>query len=108
MITDAGEIMVRRGLLSVDQLKQSRANTNGSTVIESAIQQGFVREEEALKALADEVGLDYIDLRETEIDLSLLSIFPQKLIYRHSLFPIRRENGACCRDQQSTGPLSDR
>ncbi len=103
MITDAGEIMVRRGLLSVDQLKQSRANTNGSTVIESAIQQGFVREEEALKALADEVGLDYIDLRETEIDLSLLSIFPQKLIYRHSLFPIRRENG--CLVVATSNPL---
>ncbi len=28
------------------------------------------------------------------MDLSLLETFPQKLIYRHALFPIRREHGA--------------
>ncbi len=94
MITEAGEILLRRGLLSPEQLKQSRAQANGVSIIESAIERGFVKEEDALKALAEEVGLDYVDLRETEVDLSLLRIFPQKLIYRHSLFPIRRDNGS--------------
>ncbi len=94
MITEAGEILLRRGLLDEDQLRQSRSSANGSTIIESAILQGFVKEEDALRALAEEVGLDYVDLRETEVDLSLLASFPQKLIYRHSLFPIRRSNGS--------------
>ena len=55
---------------------------------------GFVTEEEALRALGSEVGIDYIDLNDAEIDLSLLSQFPQRLIYRDSLFPIRRDNGS--------------
>ncbi len=93
MITEAGEILLRRGLLNPDQLKQSRMQANGSSIIESAIEHGFVKEEDALRALAEEVGLDYIDLRNAEVDLSLLKTFPQKLIYRHSLFPIRQENG---------------
>lgn len=94
MITEAGEILLRRGLLDEEQLRQSRVQANGATIIESAIQQGFVREEDALRALAEEVGLDYIDLRGAEVDLDLLATFPQKLIYRHSLFPIRREHNS--------------
>src|SRR6185436_19776350 len=36
----------------------------------------------------------YVDLAEIEVDLSLLTTFPQRLIHRQTLFPIRRENGS--------------
>jgi type II secretion system protein E len=94
---EAGEILLRRGLLNRGQLEQSRGMANGhgdgTKLIESAIQLGFVSEELALKAVGEEVGIDFIDLAEAEVDLSLLKGFPQKLIYRQSLFPIRRDNG---------------
>ncbi|WP_153558380.1 GspE/PulE family protein [Roseimaritima sediminicola] len=92
MIMEAGEILRRRGLLTEDQLHQSLSNGSGG-VIQSAIELGYVDEREALSVLADEVGLDFVDLRETEVDLSALKGFPQKLIYRHALFPLRSENG---------------
>ena len=38
--------------------------------------------------MAEEVGLDYVDLREIDVNLAALEGFPQKLIYRQSLFPI--------------------
>ncbi|MCH1495537.1 MAG: Flp pilus assembly complex ATPase component TadA [Rubripirellula sp.] len=87
MIMHAGEILKRRGLLSDEQLTQSR-DQDASGVIQAAISLGFVEEREALQALAEEVGLDYVDLRETDVDLKALEGFPQKLIYRQSLFPI--------------------
>src|SRR3954447_11809172 len=94
---EAGEILLRRGLLNRGQLEQSRGIANGhgdgTKLIESAIQLGFVSEEAALRAVGEEVGIDFIDLAETEVDLSLLKTFPQKLIYRQSLFPIRKEFG---------------
>jgi general secretion pathway protein E len=93
MITEAGELLLRRGLITAEQLVQSRSNLNGNGILESIIESGFAREEDALKAIAEEFGLDYIDLRETNVDLSLLATFPQKLIYRHSLFPIKKEGG---------------
>lgn len=93
MIMHAGEILKRRGLLSEEQLQQSRANDSPS-IVDAAISLGYVKERDALQALADEVGLEYIDLREADIDLSLLETFPQKLIYRQSLFPVRAENGS--------------
>lgn len=93
MIIHAGEILKRRGLISDEELAQSRTNDSPS-VVQAAIDLGFVSEKEALQALAEEVGLEYVDLRETEIDLKALEGFPQKLIYRQSLFPIRVENGS--------------
>ena len=55
---------------------------------------GYCTEEAVLKALGPEVGLDYIDLAEAEVDLSLLKDFPPKMLHRQSLFPVRRENGS--------------
>ncbi len=87
MIMHAGEILKRRGLLSDEQLEQSRSS-DATSVVQAAITLGYVQERDALQALADEVGLNYVDLRETDIDLTALEGFPQKLIYRQSLFPI--------------------
>ena len=92
---EAGEILLRRGLLSSQQLETAKSSGgDGSRVVELAVEKGFVSEEEALRAIGDEVGLDYIDLPQAEIDLSLLKIFPHRLIHRQFLFPIRRTNGS--------------
>jgi general secretion pathway protein E/type IV pilus assembly protein PilB len=91
MIMHAGEILRRRGLLTDEQLESSRSN-DSVNVIQSAVDLGFVQERDALAALAEEVGLKYIDLREAEVDISALEGFPQKLIYRQSLFPIGIED----------------
>ena len=90
---EAGEILLGCGLLDDRQLSMSRVQ-NQEDIVEAAIELGFVTEEAALRALGDAVGLDYVDLSETEVDLSLLSSFPNKLIHRQSLFPISRQNGS--------------
>ncbi|MFN9851453.1 MAG: type II/IV secretion system protein, partial [Planctomycetota bacterium] len=69
MIFEAGEILLRRGLVNESQLMESRAAANGGGILESVVQKGFVREEEMLRAMAEELGLEYIDLREANIDL---------------------------------------
>jgi general secretion pathway protein E/type IV pilus assembly protein PilB len=94
---EAGEILIRKGLLNRGQLEQSRSMANGhgdgTKLIEAAIQLGFVSEEDALKAVGDEVGIEFIDLSDADVDLTLLKSFPQKLIHRQTLFPIRRDHG---------------
>ncbi|MFT5527193.1 MAG: type II secretion system protein E [Pirellulaceae bacterium] len=91
---ETGDILLKRGLLNPRQLDQTRAACeDGTPLVDRAVELGFVTEEEALRAVGDEVGLDYVDLTETDVDLSLLDDFPQKLIYRENLFPIQRVNG---------------
>ncbi len=92
---DVGEILRKHDLLSEDQLAQARqAQTNGQRADQIAVSMGLVTEEATLRALAEEMGLEYVDLTETEIDLSVLSGFPQRLIHRHTIFPLRRDNGS--------------
>lgn len=91
---EAGEILIRRGLLDKRQLELARGKVqDGVSLLDSAVALGFVQEEAALRAIAEEVGLDFIDLDATDVDLSLLKNFPTKLIHRQFLFPVRRTNG---------------
>ena len=91
---EAGEILLRKGLLDQRQLEVSRSSqTDGQRLDQVAVDMGFVTEEAALRALGEEVGLDYIELADADIDLSLLKSFPQKFIHRQAMFPVRQENG---------------
>src|SRR4029434_4643845 len=91
---EAGSILVKRGLLSSQQLNQLRLDRPEATRLDvAAVDLGLVSEEAALKALGDEVGIPFVDLEFQKIDLNLLRGFPLKLIHRHSVFPIERVNG---------------
>lgn len=91
---DAGSILVKRGLLSAQQLDKLRADRPDAMRLDvAAVDQGLVSEEAVLRALGDEVGIPFVDLEQQKIDLSLLHGFPLKLIHRHSVFPLERQNG---------------
>jgi general secretion pathway protein E/type IV pilus assembly protein PilB len=92
---EIGEILLRKGLLNDRQLADLRqAQTDGLRLDQLAVQKGLVSEEAVLRALAEEMGLQYIDLTETEIDLELLKRFPQRFIHREGLFPVCQRNGS--------------
>ncbi len=91
---EAGSILVKRGLISTEQLSQLRVDRPEAKRLDvAAVDLGLVSEEEALKALGEECGIPFVDLEQLDIDLSLLRGFPLKLIHRHMLFPLHRENG---------------
>ncbi len=88
-------MLFRKGLLDSKQLEQARAaQTEGARLDQAAVQLGFLTEETALRALASEVGLEFVDLVDAEIDLTLLKDFPSRFVHREALFPIRRNNGS--------------
>ncbi|MBA3481231.1 MAG: type II/IV secretion system protein, partial [Pirellulales bacterium] len=92
---DAGQILLKHGLLSdADLSRAAVARTNGSRVDQTAVDMGMVGEADALRALGAETGVDFIDLEAAAVDLSLLGLFPPRLIHRHGLFPIERRRGA--------------
>jgi general secretion pathway protein E/type IV pilus assembly protein PilB len=92
---EAGEVLVRKGLLDQRQLELARsAQTEGLRLDQAAARMGFLKEEDALRVLGESVGLDFVDLAETPIDLSLLKDFPAKFIHRASLFPLQKHNGS--------------
>lgn len=90
---EIGEILLNRGLLDEQQVELARSQTNGRRIDQVAVDMGLISEEDALSALADELGMQYLDLKGIEIDAELLSKFPTSIVFRHSLLPLSRKNG---------------
>ena len=90
---EIGDILIRRGLLTAVQGDQVRQQCNGKRFDQAVIDMGLLTEEETLRALADELGMKFVELKNFSVDRDLLSQFPTSTIYRHSLLPLRRDNG---------------
>ncbi len=90
---EIGELLFNRGLLDRQQVELARSQTNGRRLDQVAVDMGLITEEDALSALADELGMQYLDLKEVVVDADLLSKFPTSVVFRHSLLPIARKNG---------------
>jgi type II secretion system protein E len=92
---ETGEILLQKGLLDDRQLALAReSQKEDERADQSAVQLGFVSEEDALLALGEQLGLEFIDLTNIEIDLGLLQDFPPKIIHRHNVFPVTMRNGS--------------
>ncbi|MFT4556848.1 MAG: GspE/PulE family protein [Planctomycetales bacterium] len=90
---EISEVLIRHGLLTTDQGDQVRQQMNGHRFDKAVIEMGLLTEEQTLRAFAEELGMQYVELKDFEIDPELLNLFPTSTIYRHSLLPLRRENG---------------
>ena len=82
------QALITRGMVSEEDFMT--AQSKGGDVIATLIRSGMVDHQAAMDALADEAGVPYLDLTKEEPDLGLLGLFPQKIIYRHILFPVSR------------------
>ncbi|MBX7165143.1 MAG: Flp pilus assembly complex ATPase component TadA [Pirellulales bacterium] len=91
---EAGQILRDHGLLDDEQLDVLRDSaSDGERIDRLAIQKGMISEEEALGALGEALGLEYVDLANYEFDPAVLEDFPVRIIYRHGVLPLRRRSG---------------
>src|SRR5215470_7547255 len=88
------EVLITRGLISRDQLALVRAERNGHRLDRAVIEMGLATEEDTLKVLGAELGMNYVELKEHKVDRELLQQFPTSVVFRHSLLPLNRLNGS--------------
>ena len=90
---DIGNILLKKGLLDAQQMDTARQQANGKRLDQIAIDPGYVSETDSLKAISEELDMEYVDLKNFQVDGELLSQFPTQAIFRHSLLPLNRSNG---------------
>ncbi|MDO4558306.1 MAG: type II/IV secretion system protein, partial [Planctomycetia bacterium] len=91
-----------RGTMMATETKKSVTTSDEHEAGDSSRLRRFAEElssatemrEESLRALAEVMGLDLIDLSTAEIDLTILRDFPVRLIHKYNVFPVGYENGA--------------
>ena len=90
-----GQILLEQGLITNEQLERalvehrSTARSLGRTLIDL----GFIRERDLVMALAEQVGLDFVDLSEYQIDHLAASLLPEQLARRYRALPIGERDG---------------
>src|SRR5437763_9143644 len=88
--------LVRRGVLKVEDLvrvSEAQAGAPSRPLHELLVERGFAREEDVLAALAEEFGMELVDLSNVRVAPEVLQAMPLKLVHRRSLMPLSRDNG---------------
>lgn len=89
---DWTEILVRRGVIGPDQLKE--AERSGGSVEEALVKLGYADAEDVVKAKAEQHGLQFIDLREIEIPPAVVTLVPESLARENIVMPLAEGNGS--------------
>ncbi|MGB2875830.1 MAG: GspE/PulE family protein [Gaiellaceae bacterium] len=86
-----GSLLINRGLLTVEQVKQAfeEQRLTGRRLGEISVGHGWVTSSDLAKALADQFGLEYVDLSQTEPDRDAATLLQKDLAFRYQAVPIR-------------------
>ncbi len=85
-----GEILVRQGACLAPQVEKGLALAQGSgkRIGEALIEAGFVKEKDVAKALAEQFGMEFVDLSSSEGVASVEpDLIPEELIKKHFILP---------------------
>jgi len=88
--------LIQRGILQADIVPRIVEMHNASPnkpLHEVIIEQGFAKEDDVLPILAEEFGMDLVDLTKVTVEQDTLKEMPLKLVHRRSLMPLSRQNG---------------
>ena len=84
------ELLRSRGLITDEQLEAAReqALQRGRSVGRILIEMGFVGEPALVAILAEQLGLEFVDLGEAQIDASAIALVPEAVARRHNCLPV--------------------
>jgi type IV pilus assembly protein PilB len=91
-----GEILVGWGVVTADQVGQAAtlAKSSGKRLGEVMVEQGYASEGQVAKALANQFGMEYVDLgasgMSSKVDMKLI---PEDLVRKHLILPLAK-NGS--------------
>ncbi len=89
---DWTEILIRRGVIGPDQLKEASRQENG-TVEEALIRLGYADADDIMKAKAEQHGLPFVELHEIEIPPSVIELVPESLARENIVMPLSQDSG---------------
>ncbi len=90
-----GQILVERKLISHDQLREAEEEqrSTGRSLGRILVDHRYVTEKDLVAALATQIGMGFVDLEETEVDARAATMISESIMRRHTVLPIRYEDG---------------
>lgn len=89
-----GEILKRWGLVDDQQIEEALKISKGSRkrIGETLVELGYVQQNDVAKALASQVGMEFVDLDQPNVlNKDNLTLIPPDLIKKHMVLPMGKE-----------------
>src|SRR2546425_126851 len=93
---DYTDILVRRQVLSPDQLEEARGPERpaGIKLHDAIVKLGYASTDQVMSALAEHHGLQFIDLTEVTIPPAVIELVPESVARENVVLPMSQDNGA--------------
>ncbi len=90
---DFTDILLREGLISVDQLEEARSMQaqTGAKLHEMVVKLGYCSTEQAMKAVAEHSNFEFFDLSDKTIPASVVELVPESVARENLVFPLALE-----------------
>lgn len=85
-----GDLLVERGKITTEQLDEAleRQRANGEPLGQMLVDAGYISETDLLKMLAEQLGLEFVDLGDYKIDLSAVAMLPNNVAKKNLVLPV--------------------
>ena len=90
---DYTEILVKRKILSADQLEEARnlAMSTGVKLQDALIRSNYATAAEVMEAMAEFHGIQFVDLTNVEIPKAVIELMPESVAREHVIMPYELE-----------------
>ncbi len=92
-----GEIFLRLGMITADQLNQAidkqKLLKRQESLGDVLVSMGFIAERDRVKALGEQWGVPFVDVAELEVDESIIKLVGQNVARKLKVLPVARKNG---------------
>ena len=91
-----GEVLVEAGLITRVQLDQAllQQNTTGERLGKVLVSMGVATQDAIAKAIASQLGVEYVNLQALTIPDDVLTTLPEAVIRRYQVMPVRADGDA--------------
>src|SRR5581483_6450671 len=92
---DFTDILVRRQLLSPDQLEEAHGleRQAGMKLQEAIVKLGYATNDQVMSAIAEASGLQFVDLTEVTIPAAVVELVPESVARENVILPMPQDNG---------------
>jgi type IV pilus assembly protein PilB len=93
---DFGKILIRRGIISRDQLNEAEqmAREQNANVSDCLVKLGYATGEEVMRAMAEFHGMEFVDLVEYKIPEEVIELVPESVARENAALPLAQEDDA--------------
>ncbi len=85
-----GVVLVKSGIITIDQLSQAlgSAQQRGCNLARVLVEDKLITEEQFVSTLAEQLGLEFVDLADYPVDAAAARLVPETLARRYLALPI--------------------